>query len=148
MTSLVIRRATATDKNEWLRMRSRLWPNVDPANLVGELDAMLQDDDAPVFVVERPSGGLCGLLEAGMRRYAEGCESSPVGYVEGWYVDEDMRGRRIGAALVAEAENWARGRGLKEMASDTEIANETSLRVHLALGYRETERMIHFAKSL
>jgi aminoglycoside 6'-N-acetyltransferase I len=129
-------------------MRSLLWPKVSPGNLAGELDAMLNDEDAPVFVAERASGGLCGLLEAGMRRYADGCDTSPVGYIEGWYVDQDRRGQGVGAALIAEAEDWARDRGLKEMASDAEIANEASLKAHLALGYRETERLIHFAKSL
>lgn len=145
---VLIRRASAPDKPEWLRMRCLLWPNVDPDNLAGELEAMLRDDDAPVFIAERSTGGLCGLLEAGMRRYADGCDTSPVGYIEGWYVDEDVRGQGIGAALFAEAEDWARDRGLKEMASDTQIDNETSLRAHLALGYHETERLVHFAKTL
>ena len=95
-----------------------------------------------------PGGGLCGLLEAGTRPYADGCDTSPVGYIEGWYVDEDVRGQRVGAALLAEAEDWARERGLKEMASDADINNEPSLRAHLALGYHETERLIHFAKTL
>jgi len=49
---------------------------------------------------------------------------------------------------MAEAEDWARDCGLHEMASDAEIANETSLQAHLALGYHETERLIHFAKTL
>ena len=145
---LVIRRAVSADKAEWLRMRCLLWPHTEPVDLAGELDSMLKDDDAPVFVVERPGGGLCGLLEAGMRRYADGCDTSPVGYIEGWYVDEDTRGQRIGAALVAEAEDWARERGLREMASDADITNEPSLKAHLALGFHETERLVHFAKTL
>ncbi len=145
---IVIRRAITADRSEWLRLRCRLWPDVDPDNLAGELESMLQDDEAPVFVVERPGGGLCGLLEAGLRRYADGCDTSPVGYIEGWYVDEDMRGQHVGSALMAEAEDWARERGLKEMASDTQFTNEVSLKAHLALGYHETERLIHFGKSL
>lgn len=148
LQSISIRRVTKADRHEWLRMRVLLWTGVDPDNLAGELDAMLQDPDAPIFVAERPGAGLCGLLEAGMRRYADGCDSSPVGYIEGWYVDEDVRGQGIGAALMAEAEDWARDRGLKEMASDAEISNAASLEAHLALGYRETERLVHFAKTL
>ena len=147
-TPAVIRRALPTDKAEWLRMRCMLWPQVDSLNLASELDSMLLDEEAPVFVAERSEGGLCGLLEAGMRRYADGCDTSPVGYIEGWYVDEDMRLSGVGAALVAEAEDWARERGLKEMASDTEIANDNSQQAHRALGYHETERLVHFAKQL
>jgi aminoglycoside 6'-N-acetyltransferase I len=145
---VVIRRAILTDKAEWLRLRRRLWPEADSENLASELDSMLQDEDAPVFVAERGDAGLCGLLEAGMRRYADGCDSSPVGYIEGWYVDDDIRGSGVGAALLAEAEDWARERGFKEMASDTGITNEASRMAHVALGYHETERLIHFSKTL
>jgi aminoglycoside 6'-N-acetyltransferase I len=59
-----------------------------------------------------------------------------------------MRGQCVGAALMKEAEDWARERGLREMASDAEIHNVDSLRAHVALGYHETERLVHFTKRL
>ena len=49
---------------------------------------------------------------------------------------------------VKAAEDWARSQGLKEMGSDTWLENERSIRAHLALGYSEVERLIHFAKTL
>ena len=102
----------------------------------------------PVFVVQRPDGKLGGFLEAGTRKYAEGCETSPVGYIEGWYVDEDLRERGIGKVLVEAAEEWARSQGLTEMASDTWLDNDVSIQAHLNMGYEETERLIHFAKKM
>jgi aminoglycoside 6'-N-acetyltransferase I len=129
-------------------MRLLLWPQLDPRNEIREMDAMLADPLTPVFVAERQGGGLCGLLETGTRPYADGCDTSPVGYIEGWFVDEDMRGTGVGRALVAAAEQWARERGLHEMASDTAISNEAGLKAHLALGYKEIERVIHLAKEL
>lgn len=143
-----IRRASTNDRSEWLRMRTILFQPADPAGLATELDSMLLNPLTPVFVAERQSGGLCGLLEAGTRPYADGCDSSPVGYIEGWYVDPDVRGEGIGRALVTAAEAWAREQGLREMASDTAISNEAGLKAHLALGYREIERVIHLAKEL
>jgi hypothetical protein len=37
-----------------------------------------------VFVADRGNGGLGGFLELGQRSLADGCDSSPVAYVEGW----------------------------------------------------------------
>jgi len=129
-------------------MRCLLWPAEDANGLAAELESMLANPDTPVFVAERGGGGLCGLLEAGTRPYADGCDTSPVGYLEGWYVDEDVRGQGVGGALVAEAEDWAGARGLREMASDAGLDNEASHRAHIALGYDEAERLVHFAKKL
>ncbi len=143
-----VRLAATEDKPEWLRMRLLLWPEVGPAELSTEMDQMLQDALTPVFVLERPEGGLGGFLEAGTRKFAEGCITTPVGYIEGWFVDDDLRGRGFGHQLVRAAEDWARSQGLKEMGSDTWLGNEGSIRAHLAMGYHETERVVHFAKTL
>ncbi len=143
-----IRLAKPADRLEWLRMRLLLWPNEDPEDLRGEAEDMLRDPGTPVFVAERPGGGLGGFLEAATRPYADGCRTRPVGYIEGWYVDEDLRRRGLGRALVAAAEDWARSLGLREMASDTGLNNQDGLSAHLALGYRESERSIHFVKNL
>ena len=67
------------------------------------------------FVVERTGGGLCGFIEVSLRHYAEGCQTSPVAYIEGWYVDEERRRGKLGTRLVQAAEAWARRHGLKEM---------------------------------
>jgi aminoglycoside 6'-N-acetyltransferase I len=112
------------------------------------MDLMLADPLTPVFVLERSAGGLGGFLEAGTRKYAEGCLTAPVGYIEGWFVDEDLRGQGFGHQLVRAAEDWARSQDLKEMGSDTWLDNEVSIRAHLAMGYQEVERLIHFAKTL
>jgi len=144
----LIRQATPADRSEWQRMRQLLWPEVGPEDLLFEMERILADPLTPVFVVERPNGGLCGFIEAGTRKYADGCDSSPVGYIEGWYVDEDSRSQGMGRILVGAAEDWARGQGLKEMASDTWLDNEVSLAAHLKLGYDEVERLVHFAKVL
>jgi len=144
----VIRPAASEDQSEWLRMRLLLWPDVETSQLLMEMERLLADPTSSVFVLERPDGGLGGFIEAGTRKYADGCDTAPVGYIEGWYVDEDLRGKSFGHALVHAAEDWARSQGLKEMASDTWLDNEASIRAHLSMGYEEVERLIHFAKTL
>jgi GNAT superfamily N-acetyltransferase len=75
--------------------------------------------DAAVLVAERADRGrLAGFTEVGTRLYAEGCDTSPVAYLEGWYVDRDVRRHGIGAALARAAEVWAREHGYRELASD------------------------------
>ena len=146
--SFSIRRATAEDKPDWLRMRQGLWPDAPIEYLNFDMDDRLADADYAVFVASSEDGQLVGFLEAGTRKFADGCETSPVGYIEGWYVSEGFRGRGIGAELVRAAEEWARSLGRQEMASDTWLENENSIRVHRLLGYEEMERLVHFVKRL
>jgi aminoglycoside 6'-N-acetyltransferase I len=148
MTEITIRRATHTDKSEWLRMRQVLWPDHTTKEFAVQSGEILNDPMQAVFVVGRPNGRLGGFIEAGTRKYAEGCESNPVGYIEGWYVDEDLREQGIGKLLVKAAEDWARSQSLTEMASDTWLDNEVSIQAHLKMGYEEVERLAHFAKKL
>jgi aminoglycoside 6'-N-acetyltransferase I len=100
------------------------------------------------FVAVRPGGGLAGFVEVSLQAHAAGCDTSPVGYVEGWYVDADVRRTGIGRQLVAAAEAWARARGCREMASDCEVDNRVSEAAHRSLGYEEVQRVVQFRKGL
>ena len=146
--SYTIRRATPEDKPEWLRMRQGLWPEAPLDYLSLDLDKLLNDPDAGIFVASDTDGKLVAFIEAGLRDHAESCETSPVGYIEAWYVDPHVRGQKLGRDLVRTAEQWAREKGCTEMASDTWLDNEASIAAHLKLGYYEVERLVHFVKRL
>lgn len=144
-----VRPAESRDMDEWLRMRRTLWPDDSQSHYDEEMREILSNPQELItFVVERPTGGLGAFLEASLRRYADGCSSSPVGYIEGWYVDPDLRRLGVGRQLVQAAEDWALARGCQEMGSDCELDNQLSWEAHLALGYHEAERLIHFCKRL
>src|SRR5215469_8645597 len=146
---MVVRRYVPTDQTEWLRMRLALWPEVGTETQHAETTAWLARSDTVVLVAPRPANaGLAGFAEVGTRSVADGCETSPVAYLEGWYVDADMRRQGIGAALVRAAETWARERGLREFASDTELENIESQRAHIALGFHEFDRAVLYLKKL
>lgn len=137
------------DHAEWLRMRASLWPGASIASFLEEMAEAVADPERwPVFVAARPDGTLGGFVEASLQPYAPGCDTRPVGYIEGWYVDADLRRTGVGRLLVEAAEAWATSRGCREMASDCEIGNTVSFRAHTALGYREVERVIRFCKRL
>ena len=144
-----IRGLVRADDAEWLRMRCALWPEDSAAEHRAGMAEWLARPDSVVFVAARAgAGSLAGFVEVGTRAYADGCNSSPVAYLEGWYVDPDRRRMGIGAALVRAAEEWARARGLREFASDALLDNLTSHRAHEALGFSEVERAVRYRKAL
>lgn len=144
---MVIRPYHPTDYREWLRMRRALWPEIG-TDEEGEAADWLAQPDTITLVASRSEGGLAGFAEFGTRPWAEGCVSRPVAYLEGWYVDPDVRCRGIGTALVRAGEAWAGRMGLRELASDTQLENMTSHLAHLALGFAEVERVVHYHKLL
>lgn len=149
---MAIRTLQSGDAERWARMRHALWPDCPPEESRHELDAFLQGRDAAgqpcaAFVAVH-DGVPVGFVEATLRPTADGCSSSPVGFLEGWYVEREHRGTGVGRALARAAEDWARGLGCTEMASDTELENAVSQAAHARLGYAEVERVVRFRKDL
>ena len=144
-----IRAYRNTDHGEWQRLRRALWPGETPEAEMADMAAWLARPNTEVLVAERPGGaGLAGFAEVGMRSHADGCETSPVGYLEGWYVDADVRRQGVGTALVRAAEAWARGQGFRELASDTLLVNTVAQQAHHALGFTEVDRVVAYRKPL
>lgn len=146
--SFTIRRAAHEDKPEWVRMRQGLWPEAPLDYLSLDLDRLLDDENSAVFLASNADGKLVAFIEAGLRDYAEGCETSPVGYILAWYVDPHVRGQKLGRELIQVAEAWAREKGCTEIASDTWLDNHASIQAHLKMGYYEVDRLVHFVKRL
>ena len=132
----------------WLRMSLALFPEYTAEALVPSMREFRARSDAEVFVAEDSDGAVVGFVEVGSRPYADGCDTSPVGYIEAWYVDLHVRRTGCGRSLLAAAEDWARSRGYREMASDALLGNDISHAAHLRIGYEEVDRVVQFRKSL
>jgi aminoglycoside 6'-N-acetyltransferase I len=148
-----IRLATERDADAWLAMRAALWPDASVDELRVEVAAFFAAGLEPamlhrVFVAEGEGGALVGMLELSLRPYADGCDSSPVPFIEGWYVVPEARRGGVGGALLKAAEEWALAHGYREMASDALLDNQVSHCAHAAAGFEEVERVIRFRKSL
>jgi len=149
-----VRLARDSDRNALAQMRALLWPDTGAEPDLRELDAILSRPmigtlPIAILVSEDENGALIGFLEVGLRSHADGCNPArPVGFVEGWFVQEQFRNRGVGGELMRSAEDWARAQGCREMASDALIDNEGSQRAHEALGFDVVDRCVHFRKVL
>ena len=149
-----IRSARPSDVDQLARLREALWPESTAAEHARELTSILAGKSPGIlpmviFVAEASAATIIGFLEVGLRSVADGCDpAQPVGYVEGWYVADSHRQQGIGAALLRAAEDWSRAQGCREMASDTQLTNALSQRVHESLAFQVAERAILYRKSL
>ncbi len=144
-----VRPLRESDLNEWFRLRKLLWDATSDDDHKSEmLDILDHPDSQYVLFADDGSGRLIGFLEVSIRPFVEDCETDHVGYLEGWFVEEDHRKRGVARELVQHAEAWAHDRGCTEMASDAELGNDVSLAAHLNLGYAVTSRLVHLRKEL
>lgn len=147
--NFIVRQLQDSDINDWFRLRKHLWDQLTDAENKEEMADIYEHSETQlVLVAENSNGELVGFLEASIRPFVEDCSTENVGYLEGWFVEADYRRFGIGRKLVRLAENWARSKGCAEMASDSEIGNDLSLRAHMSLGYEETSRLVHLRKDL
>ena len=144
---MTIRKATPADSAALGELASRMWEH-DPAELAAEFSVLTASAEAACFLAFDGETAI-GFAQCQLRHdYVEGCETSPVGFLEGIYVSEGHRLTGTGRALLAACEGWARSVGCTEFASDCELDNTVSLAWHLKNGFAEMGRTIWFAKRL
>lgn len=137
------------DAAAWGGMRQALWPDEPAVGTLAELLAAAHPQDAACVLLAVAGGEAVGFAEARLRsEYVNGTTTSPVGFLEAWYVVPQWRGRGVGRALVDGVEAWTRSRGCVELASDALIDNHASVGAHRRCGFEETERVVCFRKSL
>lgn len=144
-----IRTAKKKDLAEWARLRRALWPDCRGAR--ARLEQREQMSDAKrfgVLVIDRGDGKLGGFAELALRDGVDGAARETTAFLEGWFVEADLRGAGWGRKLIAAAEAWARARGGVELASDAELDDASAIAAHRAVGFRETFRTVQFLKRL
>ena len=137
-------------RDAWVALRIGLWPDEPADVMTDEIDRLLAapDSDRPAWLA-LDDGRPIGFAEASLRRdYVNGCETSPVAFLEGIYVMPHARGQGVGRALDAAVRDWAIVRGCREYASDALLDNRESHAFHAALGFEETERIVYFRRVL
>jgi aminoglycoside 6'-N-acetyltransferase I len=131
-----------------LELVMKLWPDGEKGERRDELREMIRAEDARIYLAfdgEKPVG--YGQFQL-RRDYVEGCETTPVGYLEGIYLEPECRGSGLAARLLEAGQAWSRSRGCKEFASDRELENEASQRFHRKNGFAEANRIVCYVKKL
>ncbi|HDL8052827.1 aminoglycoside 6'-N-acetyltransferase [Yersinia enterocolitica] len=134
----------------WIKLRTQLWPNHggDAHALEGE-NIILCPDKLASFVAIADSGDRVGFADASLRHdYVNGCDTTPVVFLEGIWVIEAYRRQGIAAQLVTAVQVWGQSKGCRELASDTAVDNLAAQKMHHCLGFQETERVIFFKKTI
>jgi aminoglycoside 6'-N-acetyltransferase I len=148
MTPLTIRELTSADRAAWCGMRRLLWPDETARGHDAAIDEILNAKDAWGFIAEAADIEPLGFAEISIRKAANGCESQPVPFLEGIWVEARSRRRRVGARLIAHIEAFLMARGFRELGSDSLIENEGAHEAHARWGFSETERVVYFRKPL
>ncbi len=144
---MTIRRATTADSEALAKLAAQMWDDTVQA-LTASFNGLTASENAACFLAEEKSVPI-GFAQCQLRHdYVEGTETSPVGYLEGIFVDEAFCRQGCARALLQACERWAKEKGCTEFASDCELENETSLAFHLKTGFEEANRIICFKKTL
>lgn len=130
------------------KLAIQMWEDNSVEGLTEEFIELIEKDDAQIFINFAQDKAV-GFAQCQLRYdYVEGTESSPVGYLEGIFVEEEYRSKGYAKELLSECQKWAKEKGCQEFASDCELDNVTSLKFHMAMGFEEANRIICFTKKL
>jgi aminoglycoside 6'-N-acetyltransferase I len=145
---IIIKQAAFEDVPAAAQLFHLLWQSSDPLELQIELKEYIASTNKVIFLAFKDTT-LVGVAECGLRYdYVEGTSTSPTGYLEGIYVDENYRKQGIASNLCSACEKWSRDNNCQEFASDCELDNEASLAFHISLGFKEANRIICFTKTI
>lgn len=144
----MIQKATINDAGLVAKLAIQMWEDNTIEGLTEDLAEIIASPESAVFLLYDGEKAI-GFAQCQLRHdYVEGTDSSPVGYLEGIFVEEAYRNKGYAKELLKQCEAWAKDMGCTEFASDCELENVGSLALHLKMGFEEANRVICFTKKL
>ncbi len=144
----MIKKATTADVPTLSELAFKLWGGRSVQYFLDEFADMVKDESAALFLCFDGEIAV-GFAQCQLRHdYVEGTDSSPVGYLEGVYVEDSHRRKGVATRLLTACQQWAKQAGCTQFASDCELDNTDSLKFHLGVGFSEANRVICFVKEL
>ena len=144
----MIQKATVYDAHSVAKLAIQMWEDNTIDGLTEDLAEIISSPESAVFLMYDGEKAI-GFAQCQLRHdYVEGTDSSPVGYLEGIFVEEEYRNKGYAKELLKQCEAWAKDIGCTEFASDCELDNTGSFAFHLKMGFEEANRVICFTKKL
>ena len=139
-----LRPAGPDDTPALARLSGEFGYSDEVAPLRERLRALLQQADQTLWLAEE-DGEVLGWMNA---RINYQLESPPHAEITGLVVASHRRSQGIGAALVAQAERWARERGLSELRVRSRLERARAHAFYQRLGYAELKTQRCFERQL
>ena len=144
----MIREATVQDAQLLASLAMNVWKESSLKEIITEFKQMTKSNEAVAFILIIEEQAV-GFAQCQLRHdYVEGTNTSPVGYLEGIFVEKEFRHKGYASELLLKCEDWVKTKGCLQFASDCELDNTDSLAFHLKVGFTEANRMICFTKQL
>jgi GNAT superfamily N-acetyltransferase len=141
---MITRTATVDDAPAIAALVTQLGYEAAPHE-VGERLVRLLARPAQRFIIAERDGRLLGWVHI---EVAEFVDSDPYAHIAGLVVDRSHRRQGIGAALMAEAEAWARQQGCAVVRLRSSATRTHAHRFYAELGYTNIKTQYSFVKPL
>ncbi len=146
---IMIRPARIEDAPEINRLSAQLGYPASLDEARERLEALLHKSGEGIYVAELESEDESGSLAAWMQiSHAAHLMEAPFAEVIGLVIDEDQRGRGIGAEMLAHAERWAAERGLRWIWVRSSVIRERAHHFYQSHSYSLVKTQHLFVKSI
>lgn len=148
MTNKNIKIADENDLKEWTDLALLLFPDSSfDEEFAFHKDSLTSEKE--LGLLYKKDNQYVGFMNLSIRHdYVNGTDTSPVVFVEALYILPDYRQQGIGREFIEYAENYAKQKGIAQLASDCLIDNSLSEIFHKNCGFVEKERVICFVKDV
>lgn len=144
MHDVTIREAAMSDVEPIASLSGELGYPTSVDEMRPRLERMLADHETAIFVADDADIVVAWINVSVMRSL----EAGEYAQIRGLVVSESMRGRGIGALLVARAEEWARDRGMLRMRVQSNTIRTRTHRFYEREGYATKKEQKVFEKAL
>jgi GNAT superfamily N-acetyltransferase len=140
-----IRPARAHDHARVAELAGQLSYPATTEEIAQRLQGLQRTAEAAVFVAEQESGEIAGWIAVFVYRTVEADARAEV---SGLVVDERFRSQKVGAHLLARAEEWARANGCQAIGLRSNVIRDRAHQFYARHGYAHVKTQKAFRKQL